>query len=97
MYTRKENQIWLDNSESGPKDIPENQDNTFHVEHNKHNIKSLELYNQKIYNMKKFKAITKNRVEFLFAPILEQAENMWNEMYPFSPALITETDKSIYE
>lgn len=97
MYTRKENQKSLNNSESGPKDIPDNQLVVFHVEHNKHNINELDMYNPKFYNMKKFKAIAKNRIEFLFAPFQHQAQQMWEQLYPNTPALIVEVERRIYE
>ena len=97
MYTRKENQKKLNNSESGPKDKLDNQLYTFHVEHKKHIIKELSINNPRIYNMKKFKAIAQNRIEFLFAPFHEQAEIMWEQLYPCTPALIVEVQRRIYE
>jgi len=97
MYTRKENKKSLNNSESGPKDIPENQIVVFHVEHNKQNINTINSIPPKIYNMKKFKATTANRIEFLFAPFLEQAEKMWKQIYPHNQAQIVEVERKIYE
>jgi hypothetical protein len=100
MYTNdkiKQKENGKNDLQANEQDIPDNQLNTFHVEHIEHNINQLELYNPKIYNMKKFKATTNNRTEFLFAPFLEQAENMWQQMYPFSPALITEVERTITE
>jgi hypothetical protein len=97
MYTRKENQKQLNNSESGPKDISENQLVVFHVEHNWHNINALELYNPKFYNMKKFKATSVNRMEYLFSPYLSQAQDMWNQLYPGTPVQIEEVERKIHE
>lgn len=82
MYAKKENKKSLNNAESEPKDISENQIHTFHVEHKTQINKDLKKYEPLTYNMKKFKAITITGIEFLFAPTKEQARKMFFQLYP---------------
>ncbi len=82
--------------ESSKQDIPENQLNTFHVEHKTLTIKVKQEYKPLNYNMKKFEALTKNGKEFLFAPNREQAIKMFFQLYGHT-AIINEVEKTISE
>lgn len=83
--------------ESSKQDIPENQLDAFHVEHKEHKIRELNKGQKLQYNMKKFKAVSKNESEFLFAPSLQQAKRMFKDMYPFKPLVsMTEVEFNIY-
>lgn len=84
LQTNKE--IVSGSLKSGSSDNPDNQVNTFHVEHNRLNINNL-----KPIKVKKFKVIWKNSIEFLFAENFREAEKMFHRLYPGLSALIQET------
>lgn len=99
MYTQEKiiAQKGKNGLESSKQDIPENQGNMFHVEHKRQIIRELNKGQKLKYNMKKFKATTKNESEFLFAPSLDQAKRMFNQLYPCKPLVnMVEVELNIY-